>query len=276
MLLSGFARDVSADLFRVIGVIATEAPFRHLITPGGFRMSVAMTNCGDVGWTPDRRGYRYDRSDPESGRPWPLIPALFRDLAVRAASAAGFEGFDPDGCLINRYEPGSRLTQHQDRDEYDLGAPIVSVSLGLPGHVPLGRRSALGPAAAVAPRTRRRRGPGRTARLVFHGIDALKPGDHPATGAFRYNLTLRRARYLERFYTFRDDLPSIGLKVQLLATYRGSILEDRAGWLDELDAFSPSPSPLSHQRCQVPSLRHKPPYHRLPSPSSDRHHCASA
>ena len=194
MLLGRFARDVSVDLIRAIGVIATEAPFRHLITPGGFRMSVAMTNCGDVGWTSDRRGYRYDRSNPESGRPWPLMPALFRDLAVGAASAAGFEGFDPDGCLINRYEPGSRLTLHQDRDEHDLGAPIVSVSLGLPATFLWGGKTR-------SDRPRRVRlvhgdivvwgGP---ARLVFHGIDALKPGDHPATGAFRFNLTFRHAR----------------------------------------------------------------------------------
>ena len=194
MLLGGFARDAGSDLIRAIGAIAAEAPFRHLITPGGFRMSVAMTNCGDVGWTSDRRGYRYDRSDPESGRPWPLMPALFRDLAVWAASAAGFEGFDPDGCLINRYEPGSRLTLHQDRDEHDLGAPIVSVSLGLPATFLWGGKTR-------SDRPRRMRlvhgdivvwgGP---ARLVFHGIDALKPGDHPATGAFRYNLTFRHAR----------------------------------------------------------------------------------
>ena len=194
MLLGGFARDAGNDLIRAIGAIAAEAPFRHLITPGGFRMSVAMTNCGDVGWTSDCRSYRYDRSDSESGRPWPLMPALFRGLAVRAASAAGFEGFDPDGCLINRYEPGSRLTLHQDRDEHDLGAPIVSVSLGLPATFLWGGKTR-------SDRPRRLRlvhgdvvvwgGP---ARLVFHGIDALKPGDHPATGAFRYNLTFRHAR----------------------------------------------------------------------------------
>jgi alkylated DNA repair protein (DNA oxidative demethylase) len=194
VLLGGFARDIAPDLIGAIEAIAIKAPFRHLITPGGFRMSVAMTNCGDVGWTSDRRGYRYAPVDPESARPWPAMPDLFQRLAVRAAATAGFHDFDPDGCLINRYEPGSRLTLHQDRDEHDLGAPIVSVSLGLPATFLWGGKTR-------ADRTRRLRlvhgdvvvwgGP---ARLAFHGIDTLASGDHPATGRLRYNLTFRHAR----------------------------------------------------------------------------------
>ncbi len=132
VVLRGFARTLAPQLLDEIGVIIERAPWRHMITPGGLRMSVAMTNCGQAGWVSDRTGYRYDRHDPLSGEPWPVMPAAFLDLATRAAADAGFAEFAPDACLINRYEPGTRLSLHQDRDERDLRAPIVSVSLGLP------------------------------------------------------------------------------------------------------------------------------------------------
>src|SRR5262249_9573893 len=131
-LLRGFAGAEAPALLDEVSRVAAAAPFRHLVTPGGYTMSVAMTNCGRVGWVSDRSGYRYDPIDPESGSPWPVLPARFLDLARRAAAEGGFAGYDPDACLINRYVAGAKLGLHQDRDEKDAWAPIVSVSLGLP------------------------------------------------------------------------------------------------------------------------------------------------
>jgi alkylated DNA repair protein (DNA oxidative demethylase) len=131
-VLRGFAFDRAEALLREIERIATRSPFRHLVTPGGQQMSVAMTNCGAVGWYSDQRGYRYTQTDPETGEPWPAMPPLFARLARDAAAAAGFDDYAPDVCLINRYEVGTRLTLHRDHDERDRRAPIVSVSLGLP------------------------------------------------------------------------------------------------------------------------------------------------
>ena len=193
MLLAGFARPVEAPLLAAIGAVVAEAPFRHMVTPGGFTMSAAMTNCGAAGWVTDRRGYRYEASDPVSGRPWPAMPAAFHDLARCAATAAGFAGFVPDACLLNRYRPGARLTLHQDNNERDFGAPIVSVSLGLPAVFLWGSLSR----ADRARRVRLAHGDvvvwGGPARLAYHGVDALKDGQHPLTGDIRYNLTFRRA-----------------------------------------------------------------------------------
>lgn len=193
VLLRGFTGPEAALLLEQVRAIAEAAPFRHLITPGGFRMSVAMTNCGELGWVSDRRGYRYEPRDPDTGKPWPPMPHLFRDLAERAASTAGFGGFAPEACLVNRYEPGSRLTLHQDRDEGNLVHPIVSVSLGVPATFLFG-----GPSRTDRPRRIRiEHGDvavwGGPSRLAFHGIDVLKPGHHPLTGDLRYNLTFRQA-----------------------------------------------------------------------------------
>jgi DNA oxidative demethylase len=193
MLLRDFAANDVKALARAIEEVAAQAPFRHMITPGGFRMSVAMTNCGDAGWITDRRGYRYDAIDPETKRAWPSIPVVIRDLARRAAEAAGFERFDPDACLINRYEPGSRLTLHQDKNERDVTQPIVSVSLGLPAVFLFGglrrtdrpRRFVLESGDVVVW--------GGPARMVFHGIDKLADGEDPLLGPCRINLTLRKA-----------------------------------------------------------------------------------
>ncbi|MGH7062145.1 MAG: alpha-ketoglutarate-dependent dioxygenase AlkB, partial [Stellaceae bacterium] len=128
VVLRGFARGDAEGLLARVAEIAAAAPFRHMVTPGGFRMSVAMTSCGEAGWITDRRGYRYAALDPMTGSPWPALPALFRSLAARAAEAGGFPGFLPDSCLINRYEPETRLSLHRDENERDFGAPIVSVS----------------------------------------------------------------------------------------------------------------------------------------------------
>ncbi|MES2102341.1 MAG: DNA oxidative demethylase AlkB [Pseudomonadota bacterium] len=193
MVLRGFARPVQGELLADARAVIAAAPLRHLITPGGLRMSVAMTNCGALGWVSDRRGYRYDRVDPERGAPWPLMPASFLRLAAQAALRAGFEGFVPDACLINRYLPGAKLSLHQDRDERDLGAPIVSVSLGLPATFLFGGLNR----ADKAQRVRVRHGDvvvwGGPSRLRFHGVLPLADGEHGLLGAQRINLTFRRA-----------------------------------------------------------------------------------
>ncbi|ARS27525.1 DNA oxidative demethylase AlkB [Sphingomonas sp. KC8] len=192
IVLGGFASDRAQALFAAMETVLADAPLRHLITPGGWRMSVAMSNCGTFGWVSDRSGYRYDPADPLSGRRWPAMPALFTAFAAEAATAAGFAGFVPDACLINRYEPGARLSLHQDRDERDQSAPIVSVSLGLPATFLWG-----GPERRDRPRrVRLAHGDvvvwGGPARFAFHGIDPVADGTHPLTGAARYNLTFRK------------------------------------------------------------------------------------
>jgi alkylated DNA repair protein (DNA oxidative demethylase) len=193
VLLRGFAADEMAALMAALQAIFAAAPPRHMITPGGYRMSVAMTNCGRAGWVTDRRGYRYDGLDPDTQRPWPAMPVGFLALAGRAAAVAGFPGFVPDSCLINRYAPGTRLSLHQDRNERDFGAPIVSVSLGLPAVFLFG-----GSRRADRPRRIRLDSGdvavwGGPARLAFHGIAPLADGVDPLTGPCRINLTLRKA-----------------------------------------------------------------------------------
>jgi len=125
MLLRGFARDIETELITTLRDLAGRAPFRHMVTPGGHQMSVAMTNCGSAGWVTDINGYRYDAVDPETGERWPDMPVILRDLAERTANRAGFSGFAPDVCLINRYVPGARMSLHRDKDELDFAAPIV-------------------------------------------------------------------------------------------------------------------------------------------------------
>lgn len=190
----GGARDCAAELLAAVHGITTHAPWRQLITPGGHRMSVAMTCCGPLGWVSDRRGYRYDAIDPDSGHPWPAMPGLFAGMAAAAAAQAGFDGFKPDACLINRYAPGARLTLHQDRHERDVHSPIVSVSLGLSATFQFGgplrsdptRRITLVHGDVVVW--------GGPARFYFHGVLPLKAGHHPLTGEQRINLTFRRVR----------------------------------------------------------------------------------
>lgn len=193
VLLRGIAIEDSEALVKSVEEVASAAPFRHMVTPGGYRMSVAMTNCGPVGWVSDSMGYRYDSIDPTTGRSWPPMPDSFLRIAVRAAVKAGFEGFNPDACLINRYEPGARLTLHQDKDERDFEAPIVSVSLGLPATFLFG-----GMRRKDRPRRWRLENGdvavwGGPARLAYHGIAPLPDGNHPLTGRCRINLTFRKA-----------------------------------------------------------------------------------
>lgn len=194
VLLRGFAAGVAEALLQALASLVVAAPLRHLVTPGGYTMSVAMSNCGELGWVSDQSGYRYERTDPLSGQPWPSMPAGFVDVALRAAAESGFAGFQPDACLINRYLPGSRMSLHQDKDERDMSAPIVSVSLGLPatflfGGLQRNQRPA---------RYRLMHGDvvvwGGASRLAFHGVAPLADGDHALLGRQRINLTFRRAR----------------------------------------------------------------------------------
>ncbi|MDY6841636.1 MAG: DNA oxidative demethylase AlkB [Pseudomonadota bacterium] len=194
MVLRQFALADAELLLEGIATVTSEAPFRHMKTPGGHAMSAALSCCGKLGWVTDNRGYRYQEEDPESGRPWPAMPSAFRELARSAAEIAGFDGFEPDACLINRYRPGAKMGLHQDKDEQDFTQPIVSVSLGLPmvfqfGGLKRNERPIRVPLAhgdlVVW---------GGSARMRYHGVLTLKAGEHPLTGACRYNLTFRRAR----------------------------------------------------------------------------------
>lgn len=192
-VLRGFAAAEIAGLVAALEPITAAAPFRHMVTPGGHIMSVAMTNCGDAGWVTDRSGYRYEPLDPETGRPWPAMPPAFLDLAPRAAAAAGFAGFAPISCLINRYAPKAKMSLHQDKDEGDFTAPIVSVSLGLPAVFLFGglkrgdrpRRIRLESGDVVVW--------GGPARMNYHGVAPVADGADPLTGNCRINLTFRRA-----------------------------------------------------------------------------------
>jgi DNA oxidative demethylase len=194
MLLRGFAGSFEAELIADLHSVVAQGPFRHMVTPGGYQMSVAMTNCGSAGWVTDRTGYRYDANDPRVGKPWPAMPPSFCRLAAQAADHAGFGDFSPDACLINRYQPGAKMSLHQDKDELDFDAPIVSVSLGLPAIFLFG-----GLKRSDKPRRfRLQHGDivvwGGPARLVFHGVAPLADGEHVLLGRQRINLTFRKAR----------------------------------------------------------------------------------
>jgi DNA oxidative demethylase len=191
--LHGYALPLEDAVLAALRKVAEAAPFRHMVTPGGFAMSVAMTNCGAAGWVTDRTGYRYDRRDPDSTRPWPCMPDAFLGLATGAAAAAGYPDFAPDACLINRYEPGARLSLHQDRNERDFAAPIVSVSLGLPGVFQFGGLKRNDPVRRVALHHGDVVVWGGPSRMNYHGILPLKDGEHPRLGRVRVNLTFRKA-----------------------------------------------------------------------------------
>ena len=192
-VLRGYALPHAGDLLRSIAAIERVAPFRHMVTPGGFTMSVAVTNCGALGWTTDNRGYRYTRDDPDRRQPWPAMPEIFARLAQAGAQSAGFEAFSPDACLINRYLPGARLTLHQDRDERDYSAPIVSLSLGMSATFLFGGHKRTDPTTKV----RLHHGDivvwGAEDRLRYHGVMPLKGEPHPVLGSRRINMTFRKA-----------------------------------------------------------------------------------
>lgn len=192
-VLRGFALPEADGLLDGINAIAAQAPYRQMVTPGGLVMSVALTNCGRLGWISDEHGYRYAQHNPENGQTWPVMPDMFQFLAKRAAAQAGFEGFVPDACLINRYVPGARMSLHQDKNERDRSAPIVSVSLGMPamflfgGHLRSDKalRIPLWHGDVVVW--------GGVDRMRYHGVLPLKPLCHPQLGMQRINLTFRQA-----------------------------------------------------------------------------------
>lgn len=192
-VLHGFAIPQEEELLSAVNDVATQAPFRQMVTPGGFLMSVAMTNCGSLGWVSDRIGYRYDPFDPVSGKPWPPMPEVFLKLATGAAARAGFAGYVPDACLINRYQPGTKLSLHQDKDEHDFNQPIVSVSLGIPAVFLFGGLKR----AEKALRLKLTHGDvvvwGGPDRLRYHGVLPLKDAHHLLVGSYRINLTFRKA-----------------------------------------------------------------------------------
>ncbi len=193
VLLRGFALADQRALLAGLGEVIAQAPLRYMVTPGGFRMSVAMTNCGTFGWVTDRTGNRYDTIDPQSGARWPLLSPSFLRLATAAAAVAGFDGFVPDACLVNQYQPGARLSLHQDRNERDFGAPIVSVSLGIPAVFLFGGARRSDKAARVSLQHGDVVVWGGPSRLRYHGVLPLAEGHHVLTGGYRFNLTLRKA-----------------------------------------------------------------------------------
>ena len=193
VLLRGFILPFMDEVLAALGDIIAQAPFRHMVTPWGATMSVAMTNCGDAGWLTDHTGYRYDGIDPQTGHPWPAMPECFRERANRAADRAGYPGFAPDACLINRYAPGTRLTLHQDRDERDYAHPIVSVSLGRPASFQFGGPKRSDAVQKIVVQHGDVVVWGGEMRLAYHGVAELKRGEHPLMGDQRINLTFRRA-----------------------------------------------------------------------------------
>lgn len=198
VILRGFARDVGKELLLHIAAIAGVSPFRHLIMANGMPMAVAITNCGPLGWISTVKGYRYSSTDPMTGRPWPGMPASFHTLAVQAAHAAGFEGFNPGVCIINRYTVGTHLHMHQDRDETRDAQPVVSVSLGLPAKFRFGGQGKGQPARLVPLEHGDVAVWGGRSRMAYHGIAPLEPGTHPLTGDVRLNLTFRTTRIAAR------------------------------------------------------------------------------
>lgn len=191
--LPGFALAAADGVLAAVADVTARAAFRRMQVPGGGTMSVAMSNCGRAGWTTDRSGYRYSEIDPLTGQPWPAMPDVIFRLAREAAAAAGFSGFEPDSCLINRYEPGARMGLHQDRDEQDRKQPIVSVSFGLPAVFLFGGARRSDPQVKITLTHGDVVVWGGPARLYYHGVAPLKDGVHPVLGRQRINLTLRRA-----------------------------------------------------------------------------------
>jgi alkylated DNA repair protein (DNA oxidative demethylase) len=194
VLLRAFARPGDAALLQAVESVISQAPLRHMQTPGGYTMSVATTSCGPLGWVSDPHGYRYAALDPQSGQPWPAMPACFLALAESAAAQAGYADFVPDACLINQYVPGAKLSLHQDKDEKDLRAPIVSLSLGLSAVFLFGT-----PSRKDKPqRYRLVHGDvvvwGGPSRLAYHGVLPLADGEHALLGRKRINVTFRRAK----------------------------------------------------------------------------------
>lgn len=192
-LLKGYAHPFDSKLKQAIQAVTAISPFRRMGTAWG-PMSVAMTNCGQVGWVSDPQGYRYDQIDPLTGRRWPDMPDCFRDLAAAAARECGFDGFRPDACLVNQYQVGATLGIHRDQDEADFSHPIVSVSLGIPANFQFGGTDRKDPMRSVPLEHGDVVVWGGAARLNYHGVPKLKDAFHPFCDNTRINLTFRCAR----------------------------------------------------------------------------------
>lgn len=190
----GYARRYEHELLQAIEQIFTHAPPRQLQTPGGKMMSATMTNCGDLGWVSDRKGYRYESKDPLSGKTWPPMPSIIQHIATAAAREAGYPDFCPDAALINSYKPGTAMSLHQDRDEIDFSQPIVSISLGLPMTFLWGGQQRKDKPQLYLLEHGDVLVWGGADRLRFHGVKKLANGNHPLCGSRRFNITLRRAR----------------------------------------------------------------------------------
>lgn len=192
-ILPGFASAKTNTLLTAIEGVIQVAPLRQMHTPGGFKMAAQLTNCGKYGWVTDRHGYRYQTTDPETDLSWPTMPELIHQLALEAASACGFEHFKPDVCLINCYQPGAGMGLHQDKDEKDFSAPIVSVSLGVPAIFLFGGAKRQDKPSAYLLKNGDVVVWGGEDRLRFHGVQPIKLAHHPMTGQKRFNLTIRQA-----------------------------------------------------------------------------------
>ena len=193
ILLKGFALPNEAQLLADLNLVLSQSPLRHMVTPGGFTMSVAMTNCGDLGWVTDKKGYRYDALDPSTGAPWQAMPASFLQLANNAAAIAGYANFVPDACLINQYKVGARMSLHQDKDEHDFSQPIVSVSLGCAATFLFGGLKRSDKPLKILLNHGDIIVWGGKSRLNYHGVMPLRSSNHAAFGTYRFNLTFRKA-----------------------------------------------------------------------------------
>lgn len=192
LCLPAFVLDRAAEVIAELEPIFTQAPLRHLITPGGHKMSVAMSNCGELGWVSDRKGYRYQELDPLSGQAWPAMPKLFLELAQQVAEEVGYKRFQPQACLINQYLPGSKMSLHQDKDENNESAPIVSLSFGINAEFLFGGLSRGSPTKRLTLKHGDAVVWGGPSRFCFHGILPLKDSEHSLLGRQRINITFRQ------------------------------------------------------------------------------------
>ena len=188
VLMRGLALPQDREFFAAMESIIAAAPLHHAVTPGGLPMGVMVTDCGDS------RAFanRWDAANTPGKQPWPRMPRVLYDFAIRCANRSGFPLFRPDACHINRYHAGIKLGLHQDRHEIDLNQPIVSISLGLECIFLLGGLQRTDKARHILLEHGDVIVWGGPSRMRFHGVQPLKPGSHPLTGPYRYNLTFRR------------------------------------------------------------------------------------